>query len=371
MVIVAGVNAGSERLRRRLAWALPVLVAGAVAAGVAVSTAATSTASQPLSPRTAKQLLVAVQQTTAVTLSGTVHESARLGLPSLPGDRSSTTWSWQSFITGSHTARVWADGPDKQRVALIGELAEADVVHNGSDVWTYTSATNTVTHTVLRRGTQQATPPGAADLTPSAAAARLLKAVSPSTSVTVDAGRTVAGRSAYTLVLRPRDRRSTVRKVTIAIDAAKHIPLQVQVFGASSKPAFETGFSKISFGRPAGAIFNFRKPAGATVSTDPLGTHDRRGMRGMREHRPAIRSAGPAQRAPRVIGSGWTSVVELSGGVNSIGGGLLDQLTSAVGSTGERLLHTALINAVLLPDGRVFVGAVQPAFLEHVAATAR
>ena len=85
MVIVAGVNAGSERLRRRLAWALPVLVAGAVAAGVAVSTAATSTASQPLSPRTAKQLLTAVQQH-AGTPVGQITETANLGLPSLPGD---------------------------------------------------------------------------------------------------------------------------------------------------------------------------------------------------------------------------------------------------------------------------------------------
>jgi hypothetical protein len=33
------------------------------------------------------------------------------------------------------------------------------------------------------------------------------------------------------------------------------------------------------------------------------------------------------------------------------------------------LLRTALVNAVITSDGRVFVGAVQPALLEHVAAT--
>jgi hypothetical protein len=71
------------------------------------------------------------------------------------------------------------------------------------------------------------------------------------------------------------------------------------------------------------------------------------------------------------IGSGWTSVLELHGAsaVSALGGGLLQDLTSAVGSSGERLLHTALINAVLLPDGRTFLGAVSPTLLEHIAAT--
>ncbi len=50
-------------------------------------------------------------------------------------------------------------------------------------------------------------------------------------------------------------------------------------------------------------------------------------------------------------------------------GGLLDRATTAIGSTGNRLLHTALVNAVFLADGRVFVGAVSPSYLEHVAAT--
>ena len=50
-------------------------------------------------------------------------------------------------------------------------------------------------------------------------------------------------------------------------------------------------------------------------------------------------------------------------------GGLLDRLTQPAGSSGERLLTTVLVNGVLLKDGRVFVGAVTPSLLEHVAAT--
>jgi hypothetical protein len=72
--------------------------------------------------------------------------------------------------------------------------------------------------------------------------------------------------------------------------------------------------------------------------------------------------------ANRMIGSGWTAVFELANGADAMPY-VLQRMTTDVGNSGERLLHTALVNAVILPDGRVFVGAVTPALLEHVAAT--
>lgn len=364
-------SASGLRFRRRLAWVLPVLVAGGVVAGVALSTATSSGASPTLPSRSPAQLLVAVQRSAGTALAGQVTERADLGLPSLPADQSSASLSWQSFLTGSHSARVWVDGATKQRVALLGELSEADVVHNGRDVWTYTSDSNAVSHTVLpaASGTRQV--PNALDYTPAQAADRLLKAISPSTAVSVDASRTVAGRAAYTLVLRPRDTRSTVREVTIAIDATTFVPLQVQVYGTGSTPAFQTGFTRISYARPSSSIFTFRPPAGATVSRDPFGAGP-----GQERHRAVRAPVGMAppmhpSAAPKVIGSGWTSVLELNAAGRSIAipGGLGGKLTSTIGASGDRLLHTALINAVFTPDGRVFVGAVRPTLLEHIAAT--
>jgi hypothetical protein len=71
-----------------------------------------------------------------------------------------------------------------------------------------------------------------------------------------------------------------------------------------------------------------------------------------------------------VIGTGWTTVVELHDGSLTAGvGGTIDELSTSIGTTGERLLHTALLNAVVMPDGRAFVGAVSPALLEHIATT--
>ncbi|WP_375480734.1 outer membrane lipoprotein carrier protein LolA [uncultured Jatrophihabitans sp.] len=377
------------RARRRLPWAAPFVVAGAVAAGVLVVNASTSAASPNLPARTAKQLLIAVQSSRATTFSGDIREVANLGLPSLPGAAgSSASLSWQTFVAGSHSARVWSDGVDKQRVALLGELSEADVIHNGRDVWTYTSQSNTVTHSVVPKGKAGETAATADQPTPAAVADQVLKTVGPSTAVHVDPPKTVAGRSAYTLVLAPRDANSTVREVTIAIDAAKHIPLRVQVFGAASSPAFEIGFTTISFAKPAASTFAFHLPKGATLSNDPLGAssnrHDGRRFHhdgrlrpegrlrpaGSFGHRPSAAAYGAK---PKVIGSDWTSVVEASGGDlvgGLLGGSNLNDVTTAVGTSGMRLLHTALINVVLLPDGRVFAGAVKPTALEHIAASA-
>ncbi len=357
----------SDRTRRRLAWAAPVVVAGVVAGTVALSATSASGASPNLPARSAAQLLAAVQTSTTTAFSGQVSETANLGIPTLTTGNSSASLSWQTFLTGTHKARVWASGADKQRLALVGELSEADVVHNGSNLWTYTSDTNTVTHSTLPAHSSAEQTPSATDITPAAAATKLLAAVSPTTKVTVDTAQRVAGRDAYTLVLAPRDASSTVRKVTIAIDAKTSVPLRVQIFGSSSKAAFSTGFTSVSFTRPAASIFAFSTPKGATVATDPLELHGSSGRRA--SSTPDAKPAAAGRTS--VVGTGWTSVVELPAGSTAatLSGSTLHELTSAVGSSGTRLLHTALVNAVILPDGRTFVGAVSPTALEHIAAT--
>lgn len=361
----------SDRVRRRLVWTAPIIVVGVVVAGVAWSTGTASGESPTLPFRTPAQLIAEVSGATSA-FSGTVTETASLGIPTLPGGHSSASLSWQTFLSGSHTIRVWADGVDKQRLALIGELSEADVVHDGRDIWTYTSDTNTVTHNTLPgRGAESDATSGASTgtgsspatgITPTSVATRLLKEVTPSTAVSVGATQRIAGRNAYTLVLRPRDANSTISKITIAIDATKHLPLQVQVFGAGHSPAFSTGFTKIDYASPGASTFAFTPPAGATTARLTPGVSPSTG--------PATPSGPASSSAPKVIGSGWTSIVELAGGDTSlVRGSTLQDLATPVGSSGARLLHTAVLNAVILPDGRAFVGAVSPALLEHVAAT--
>ena len=346
--------------RRRLAWLAPVAVAGLIVAGAAIESSGASAPPQ-LPAATPAQLVAAARMAPDTALSGKITETADLGLPDLPGDAQDASLSWQSFLSGSHSVRVWTDGPAKQRLAVIGELSEADIVHNGRNLWTYTSDTNTVSHTVLPAGARSTGLPSECGPlhTPQQVAAQMLKAIAPSTSVTLGPNTTVAGRSAYTLDIAPRDTRSTIREITIAIDSVHSVPLQVEVYGASSTPALKIGFTEVSFGSPAASTFAFRVPAGATVSKNPFTGN---GV----EPAPAVPQL-PAAR-PRVIGSHWTSVLELHH-ADALGGGLLQQFTTPVGASGMRLLRTALINAVVLPDGRAFIGALKPAALEHVATT--
>jgi outer membrane lipoprotein-sorting protein len=352
--------------RHLLAWAAPVAVSAAVVGGTVLASASSSGGHPRLPELSAAQLLAKVQTVKAPVLSGLVRESAALGLPDLPGGDESASLSWTSLISGTHTARLWLDGADKQRVALLGTLSEADIIHNGRDLWTYTSSSNEVTHTVAPAEKTVRDEPVDGRYSPISAAKEILKAVNPTTAVSVGQTRVVAGRDAYTLVIKPRDARSTVRAVQIAIDSARFLPLQLQVFGAGSSPAFQIGFTRISFATPKAATFNFRTPAGATVGKNPLLGGD------LGEH-----AAGPAPTPdttkaapPKLVGSGWTTVVEFPRGLpDGAAGGLLDRLTQSTGTSGERLLTTTLINGVLEPDGRAFIGAVTPSLLEHIAAT--
>ena len=356
----------SRSLRRRTAWSVPAVAAVAVAGAALLPTTASASPHPRLPERSAAQLLTAVQHSTVEHLSGTIVETARLGLPSLPGADGAAALSWQTLVSGTHTARIWVDGPERQRLALLGQLSESDVVHDGTDLWTYASSTQAVGHTALPTARTQ--PPETNAPTPKDAAARALAALDPSTVVTVDRTARVAGQPAYTLVLSPRDSRSTVRKVTIAVDAVHNFPLRVQVFGAAAAPAFETAFTDISFARPASTVFHFQAPKGSTTTE-----HTAPALQTPARSHPAARPERSGG-SPQVVGTGWASVLVLpaaSPGSTSGSGagstGLLDRLTTTL-PNGDRLVRSALLNVLLAKDGRVLVGAVSSKVLQQAAA---
>lgn len=358
----SAVRPSGIRSSRLLRWTAPVGVVGVLAA-VAVLPSSNSASAEPALPsRSAAQLLADVAGSKVNALSGTVVQTARLGLPELPAQASAGA-SPLALISGSHTLKVWLDGPQRQRVALIGQLTEYDVVRNGRDAWTYTSESNKVTHAVLPAAASGATGSGPGDprayATPGAAADAALKAVAPTTVVTVDRTARVAGRPAYQLVLRPRDQQSLVTSVRIAVDSATKTPLRVQVWGSRDrvKPALEVGFTDVSFRRPAASLFTFSPPAGATV----------RELKIPAEHGKA-KGKRPSAGGPEVVGTGWTAVAVFRGGSMadrsdgtagaSENGALLQKLTKPV--AGGRMLSTALISVLVTPDGRTLVGAVSP-----------
>jgi outer membrane lipoprotein-sorting protein len=366
---------------RRARWAVPVGLVAVLAIGVGVATT-TAGAAPALPARSAADLLAAVSQAAKQPFSGTVVETARLGLPALPDAGSGTSLSLQSLVTGSHTARVWYGSIDKVRVSLIGNLAESDVIRNGRDVWVWSSSGNTADHSVLpagEAGTGSASP---LPLDPRTAAAQALAAIDPTTAVTVDGTSQVAGRPAYELVLSPRASGSLVSQVRLALDQQTSVPLRVQVIAkGGTEPAFETGFTAVQFDRPADSVFAFTPPPGAKVSQnaapDPGTVTDKA----------AGTVAGNAGQAgssggPQVAGSGWLSVVRIDGWNGAVDQPhsrssatalqtVLQATTPVTGAFGSgQLLRTPLLSVLLLDDGRAFVGAVEPALLEQAAAHA-
>jgi outer membrane lipoprotein-sorting protein len=355
---------------RRARWAVPAVVALALVGIGPLVQAVTANARGTLPPRTAAQLLVDVSHARVKALSGTVVETTDLGLPALPsiGGQGGNTASFSSLVSGSHTMRVWYAGPDRQRIALLGQLGESDLVRHGTDLWAWSSKDNTATHWTVPAGKQPApvgpASPGGAAMTPQQAADAALKAIDPTTRVTTDPTATVAGRPAYVLSLVPRDSRSLVGSVRIAIDGATHLPTRVQVFakGASS-PAFQVGFTSLSTATPDSSVFGFTPPPGATVKQGALPTGSGRDLQG--------HSGRMHGSAPDVVGKGWTTVLvahvptdRQASGQGAQMQGILDRLPVVSGSWGSgHLLRSALFSAVLTDDGRVAVGAVAPQML--------
>lgn len=379
----------SAERSRRIRWAVPAGAIAVVGGLVAASVVSKAQATPPLPPRTPAQLLAAVAGRTGPLppLTGTVVETAALGLPALPGTGDPT--SLQSLLTGSHTIRVWYAGPRRARLAIPGQLSETDVIRNGRDVWIWSSVRNTATHLVLPARSTREPAPGAghSPLTPQQAASQILAAVGPSTRVGVASNVTVAGEPAYELVLAPKDGRSLVGQVRIAVDARHDVPLRVQVFSrASATPAFQTGFTSISFTQPAAANFTFRPPAGAKVVQRGLAAgHD--AMARARAGALAKARAGAlakvgdrtvlAGRHGDVIGQGWLAVAVLPAAGEMGGNGTAVRPLNALfgassrvhGDWGSgRLLRTKLVSALLTDDGRLLIGAVTPPVLYNAAA---
>ncbi|MGZ4467064.1 MAG: LolA family protein [Nocardioidaceae bacterium] len=358
--------------RPTLRWLVPLVAAALLIAGGSAIGAISAAARGGLPHRSAAQLLVDVQKARLEGLSGTVVQNADLGLPSLPSVGGSGSADMSSLVTGSHTLRLWYAGPAHVRLALLGSLGESDLIRNGTDLWTWSSSTKSASHHTVPAptGNEPQSLASASPVTPQQAADAALKAIAPSTNVSTDGTAVVAGRSAYELRLQPRDARSLVGSVRIAIDGQTHVPTRVQVFAkGASNPAFEVGFTSFDPTTPALSVFRFNPPPGTKVTRSPGLGH-----LGSAGSRPALPSKSGA---PTVVGTGWTSVAVTSvparaaAGAPGVLGELLQRLPKVSGSWGSgHLLQGTLFSALLTNDGRLAVGAVSPRLL-YTAVAAR
>lgn len=380
---------GTNINARRARWMVPVAViatAGAIAGGVALA----GEDSPELPEKDAAELLTEMQGAEFGPFSGTVVQTSRLGLPELPGlDGDSADVSPLSMLTGSNTARMWFTSDEQFRFSLMGAFDEVTLIRDGSDVWLWSSDTNEADHVTLPGGMPLPVPGESTTPhpDPQASAEAILDAVEPSTEVSVTGTVEVAGRSAHELTIRPRDEGSLVEEITIAVDGETSRVLRTEVIAAgNAEPAFEIGFTSVSFEEPSDEVYRFNPPPEADVtehsiadlagSIMSLGRGD-----GGLGHKPA--------GAPTVIGEGWTSVIVLEdipmpgtdgdAGSDEDGepaGGDAGAAIDALLESGEQvsgaygsghLFTTSLLSALWLDDGTLLIGAVTGDVLEDAA----
>jgi len=392
-------------LSRHARWLVPG-TAIAVTAGVVAAFAIPAAQASPVLPARTPAQLLAELSTHASTppMTGTVVESTSLGLPQLPGINNPT--SLASLLTGSHTVDVYYQDAKHFRLAIPSPAAETDVIRNDGTLWLWDSKSDSVTKYVLPTPTAkdkkkvQAKLPDTSALTPQQAANEVLKAAGKTTVVSLQSNVMIAGQASYQLVLAPKDHRSLIGEVTIAIDAQYGVPLRVQVFakGATS-PAFQVGYTNLQFVAPAAANFDFTPPPGATVTVENLGNkHQATGTSGgnqsdrtgygtygtswltvvevpssdlvggltsggfiMNGNSAAAGQSGQPDYAPANPGGGPGGV--LAGDSQAILNAILGSAKPVHGSWGSGTLVTTSVVSILMTGGEVYVGAVQPSVL--------
>jgi outer membrane lipoprotein-sorting protein len=345
---------------KKSAW-LPAVIAPVVVAGAIAAPALANAADTPIAGTnpTAADVIASVAGSSDAQYSGKLSQTSDLGLPELPTGSGGSSLEGNasdalSLLTASHTARVYVDGATKQRVQVTEQLAEQDLVRNGSDVWTWDSKQREATHVTLPTGTAKSMQDGTT--TPADIAEQAIDAITPSTSVSKPTSTRVAGQSAWQIVLTPKSSDTLVGNVRLAVDKQTGLPLRAAIEAkGQSDPAFQVRFTSLTYGTPAARLFDFTPPSNAKVTTKDLS--DATGHAGSGK-----RATGTHDGGPTLSGTGWATVAELPAGTadqSDLGGdatSLLDQLTKAV--DGGRAIQTSLVSVYLTDDGRVLAGAV-------------
>ena len=380
-------------MSRRARWAVPgaaVLVTGAVIAGLQIPAAE---ASPDLPAKTPAQLLASLSTDAKVPpLTGTVVETASLGLPQLP--QISNASSTLSLLAGSHTVKVYYQDSSHFRLAVPQLASETDVIADGTKLWLWQSTSDSVTEFVPPAGAakqqEQKIAAAAPVLTPQQAADQVLAKVGQTTLVSVRANVMVANDPAYQLVLAPKDHRSLIGKVVIAVDGKYGIPLRVQVFAKGAKSAaFQVSYTDLQFVPPDPSNFAFTPPHGAKVDVVKPGSGELGTM-------PGTASGATGTSGFGTYGTSWLTVASLpqadllkgldpaaaaaqgtaapgkqpdiySANGNGVGvssqellNALLGTAKPVSGSWGSGTLVTTSLVSMLMTGGEVYIGAVTP-----------
>ncbi|MFF9146898.1 outer membrane lipoprotein carrier protein LolA [Streptomyces sp. NPDC014861] len=391
--------------RKTSRYVVPVAVAGIAAATIGLVPALAASGDPDLPEITAQQLIEKIAASDTQTLSGTLKVSTDLGLPAFDGllgglaggaaqgggegeGSADPAAQLTKLVSGTHTLKIAADGPERQKLTLLDGKEQYSLVHNGDEVWAYDSRSNEVFHEKgvdADPGEDGPAPGKELPASPKDLADEVLKAAGDTTSITVGGTANVAGRDAYRLVIEPKQQGSTVDAITIAVDAATGTPLKFTLDSTSGgKPVLDAGFTKVDFGRPAASEFDFTVPKGAKVTEgDDVEASHKDVEKDLEKEFGGLGdlglggAGGFGEGDVNVIGEGWTSIARLDSGAPAPKTdeapkevqGFLDSLGEKVsGKFGSgTVFKTKIVNALMTDDGKVYVGAVTPEALVDAA----
>ncbi len=388
-------------------WVPSIAVPAVIAVGaIAVPLQANAIDLPDLSPQ---QVMVLMQGADVTEFSGTIVKSSNLGLPTLefssmmsedsiaqmeekmPAEmadfvpaviESNTLTQAIELISGSHTIRVYVSGQDKLRAQILDPMSQRDLIVNGNEFWVYdakmaTALTGTVD--IEADPAKQAEAEQkvldyadsiALDLSsPEAIADYLVSMVDETSQIEVGKDHSVAGRSAYQLIISPDSPNSLVASAAVSVDSETGMPLKVEIFSTTQvEAAMTVGFESISFGSVDQGLFSFTPPAGTSVETfdadELMATLD--GY----EKPEGYNSDYEVPSEPEVLGSDWDSVVHLAALPADIPQDLMatelfaDMLTQVPGG---KVFSTPLVNVLLTDSGEVYMGAVTIDYLLSLA----
>ncbi|GAA1058213.1 membrane protein [Agromyces luteolus] len=411
---------GPSRFRARTvvpAVGVPVAIA------IAVLVPMQANATVDLPDKTPEELVAFAKASDVDALSGTIEQRSELGLPDLgaltggagggsgTGDAegggdpaaSDTLSDLVSLATGSFDANVYLDG-ERARLQVLDRMAERNVYVAPGEAWFVDSESQTATRlsvadgadvegleAELERLADEATAKAEADLpdgeqlpTPQQLLDRALDRLDETTEVSVGTDGRVAGRDVYELVLVPRTDETLVGEIRVAVDGENGVALAASVTArGADAPAFETGFTDVSFAAPDASVFDFEPSDAFTVQEEtlPLPSVDELRQRLAEAEAREGSGADAAADAPHPVvhGEGWATVVEFDAataaemmaehrGDDPVAPAteppftegealdLLDTLTTPV--EGGRALQTSLLSVLFTDDGRVLAGSV-------------
>ncbi|WP_276940383.1 LolA family protein [Ferrimicrobium acidiphilum] len=337
------------------------LIGAAVALGAASLTPALTNAQHPLlQPMSPSQLIAAVMGAAPVQYSGQLQITSNM----LGSDASLLSSVGQSVALPEGTSQlmVYRGAGPNLRVQEINAQSERDLYVNSSGAWLWSSAGSKASHfqassttqsTALSQGTN-----------PTVAADNLVNRLAPTSQVKLGSNVYVAGHAAYTLSLAPLQSGSSISSIRLSVDAKNYHVLGVSVYSVhSSTPVLQMDYQSISFASPSATNFSFTPPAGTTVNTVTA------------SQLKSMFSPFTSTTKPVTLGTSWQTVVELPKGS-------LSKLSSALGSTAlsdletpvtlanggtASLIHTELVNMLVLPNGSILAGAVRSSVLESDA----